>query len=231
MIVAAIITARGGSKGVPKKNIRPLMGKPLVLHTIEVALKSRGINVVVVTTDDSKIREISVSAGASAIERPKELASDASSSADAVLHAIDALAMQGRKPDIVVLLQPTSPGRTAQHVEEALDTYMRQNCRGSVVSVCECEHHPLKSLMVVDGNWVPSKDWATLELPRQDLPKAYRVNGAIYIVGTGDFLAGRHFFAQPFRPYVMPVADSIDIDTEEDFAAAEVALQKRLLAG
>jgi CMP-N-acetylneuraminic acid synthetase len=224
--VTAIITARGGSQGLPGKNIRPLAGRPLIVHSISAAQQCGGVAEVVVTTDDARIRDISVKAGAQVIDRPAALATATASSADAVVHAVDKLSEMGRRPDVIALLQPTSPLRTAAHLRDALSLFVSSGAT-SVVAVCPCEHHPFKTLLHTGGAWVPSKDWGSLEAARQSLPAAWRANGAIYIIETQAFMRERHFFVAPFVAFQMSTDDSIDIDTEADFQAAERALLGR----
>lgn len=151
MEVLAIIPARGGSKGLPRKNIRPLNGKPLIAYTIEESKKSEYINRIVVSTEDKEIAEVSNKYGAKIIKRPLELAKDNTPTIDVVLHTLDDL--KNNEPDIIVLLQPTSPLRTSQDIDNAIKSFIEQDC-DSVVSVCEIEHSPYWSFEIENNNYL-----------------------------------------------------------------------------
>jgi CMP-N-acetylneuraminic acid synthetase len=222
MSTLAIITARGGSKGLPGKNLVLLGGRPLVLWTIEAAQASSSVDRLVVTTDDPEIRAVSERAGAEVIDRPAELASDGARSEDAVLHALDSLAEKGFAPERLVLLQPTSPLRTGDQIDEALA--LLSGGVGSVVSVCEAEHHPYKALTEVDGTLRAIQDPALLSAPRQELPRALRQNGAIYAVSVEDFRSSGRLTHEPMRGYVMDRRTSVDIDDAFDLQVAEALL-------
>lgn len=219
--IYAIITARGGSKGVPRKNVRMLAGKPLIAHTILSALQCAKINRCIVSTEDAEIKEVSIKWGAQVIDRPVELAKDTSLSRDVVKHVLETLAFQKELSDYFVLLQPTSPLRTATHIMESIELLLHSKGCNCVVSMTEAEHHPYKSCIKVNGRLQPVYDYASLETPRQLLPKAYRPNGAIYCMKSVDFLEKQTFFVPPCVPYVMSAEDSVDIDSEKDLAMAE----------
>jgi CMP-N,N'-diacetyllegionaminic acid synthase len=218
----AIITARGGSRGLPGKNIALLGGRPLLVWTIEAAQAASSVDYVVVTTDDAEIRAVSENAGAEVIERPLELAGDRARSEDAVRHALDQLAGQGISPERLVLLQPTSPLRTAAHIDDALALLVEGV--GSVVSVCEAEHHPHKALTELDGVLQAFGDPALLSAPRQALPRALRQNGAIYAVAVEDFRASGRLTHEPMRAFLMDRRTSVDIDDAFDLRVAEALL-------
>jgi CMP-N-acetylneuraminic acid synthetase len=137
----AIIPARGGSKDIPKKNIKPLRGKPLITYTIDYAKKSRCINKVVVSTEDEEIAEISRKYGAEVMERPENLAKGESPTIDVIFHVLKILKMKNYNPDIVVLLQPTSPLRSAKDIDNAIKLFLDSDCE-SVVSVYAVKHPP-----------------------------------------------------------------------------------------
>lgn len=219
--VMAIIPARGGSKGVPRKNLVQIAGRPLIAWTIEAALNCSAVTETWVSTEDDEIADVARALGAGVIARPSELAGDRSSSSDVVRHALLARRdMAAPAPEIFALLQPTSPLRTARHLDDALALF-RGEVR-SVISVCPVDHHPLKMLIeTANGRLVPVGEPEDLERPRQALPPAFRQNGAIYVMRAEDFLAGEGgFLVQPMAPYRMPVRDSIDIDTLADVEAA-----------
>ena len=139
--IIAIIPARGGSKGISRKNIKSLAGKPLIAYSIEAALKSKYINSVVVSTEDEEIAKISEKCGAEVIERPEELAKDEKPTIDVIFQVLEILRMKNHTPDIVVLLQPTSPLRDTEDIDNAIELFLNGGCE-SVVSVCEVEHPP-----------------------------------------------------------------------------------------
>lgn len=224
--ITAIITARGGSKGVPRKNIREVCGKPLVAYSIEAALNCPMIGSCHVSTEDREIGEISRQWGAEVIDRPAELATDTALSSDVVLHALDVLRERKAFPEYFVLLQPTSPLRNAYHLGECLTGYL-QSGKKCGLSITEAEHHPWK-MLIEDGEVIrPVIDTATLESPRQLLPKAFRINGAIYCLASRDFLQQKLFHLDPAFMYVMSREDSLDIDSEMDLHILEYILHNR----
>ena len=223
--ILALIPARGGSKGIPRKNIRLLAGTPLIAYSIEAALKSKYIEKVVVSTEDEEIAEISRRYGAEVIERPKELARDDSPSMDVVFHVLDDLKLKNYNPDIVVLLQPTSPLRRAEDVDNAIKLFLNSDC-GSVVSVCEMEHPPYWSFVIEEGYLKSLFDERYLRMRRQDLAKAYIPNGAIFISRVQTLYKYKEFYCNYNIPYIMPIERSVDIDNELDFMLAELLMKK-----
>ena len=220
----AIITARGGSKGLPGKNLALLAGRPLIAHSIAAALGSTLVRRVVVSTDDDAIAAASRQAGAEVLARPAVLATDTASSVDVVEHALRSLKDGGDAHPDFVLLQPTSPLRSARHLQECLEAFGRSTA-ACAVSVCECEHHPLKALVEREGSWQPvAASWDALHQPRQSLGRACRPNGAIYAMAVDELLRRRCFVFEPMLPFFMSEADSIDIDTAADLARAAAAL-------
>ena len=228
--ITAIITARGGSKGIPRKNVRTVCGKPLIAYSIEAALNCPLIDDWYVTTDDHEIKEVSRRWGAQVIDRPAELATDTALSSDAVSHALHFLKEQGRFPEYFVLLQPTSPLRTAKHLEECLNGFLQSGMK-SGVSITEAEHHPWKMLISGTHGLQPLKDHRSLESPRQMLPKAYRINGSIYCVPSELFLEKRSFFIEPAFTYPMSQLESLDIDSEMDLKILEMILNGEVVVG
>lgn len=224
--IAAIITARGGSKGLPRKNIRLLRGRPLLAHSVEAARGVAAIRDVIVTTDDPEIAAAGAMAGAEIVDRPAALSTDSASSASAVLHALEVLEASNRLPDVVILLQPTSPLRSSAHIASAIRIYQEIE-PGSVVTVCETEHHPYKMLLRSDEGWEPVHDWMSLEAPRQTLVSSFRPNGAIYVVGVHALRSHGSFFVHPVQMMIMPFEDSVDIDSEDDLWMAERVLERR----
>src|ERR1035437_8121405 len=178
MQILYLITARGGSKGVPGKNIRILGEKPLIAYSIEAAKKSIYKGTDVVSTDDDEIAAVAKKYGAEVpFRRPAELATDSASSMDAIMHALDFFSKQNKKFDIVVLLQPTSPLRTSKHIDEAMKL-MQSKKADAIVSVCEAEHHPLWSNTLPENGSMKFFLRDDIKgLNRQQLPKYYRLNG------------------------------------------------------
>ncbi|MEN6554391.1 MAG: acylneuraminate cytidylyltransferase family protein [Methanobacterium sp.] len=226
MNIVAFIPARGGSKGIPKKNIRKLGGKPLIAWTIEQALKCKCLNKIIVSTDDHQISEISKQHGAEVpFLRPKEIAGDASPTIDAVIHAIDFMENQNYTPEIVILLQPTSPLRSFQDIETALKIFIKhQKICNSVVSVSKYDHSPYWSLKMEKGYLKPNFGEEYFKMRRQDIPHLYMPNGSIYISSTNDLRKFKGFFGDKILPYEMPKERSVDIDTMIDFKLAELIL-------
>ena len=217
--VLTIIAARGGSKGLPGKNIRPVGGRPLINWTVEAALAACSVDHVILSTDDDAIAAAASNAGCDVpFRRDAELASDTAASTDVVL---DALA---RVPgyDLFVLLQPTSPLRTAQDIDAAV-TLLVESGADTCVSVTEAVDHPWLTFATDDAALLLPyvKPPAEASLRRQDLPPAWVLNGAIYVARTANFIEKPGFLGQRTVAYSMPHARSLDIDTLEDFATVE----------
>lgn len=226
--VLVIIPARGGSKGIPRKNIKPLNGKPLIYYAIDTA---RAITVdenICVSTDDVEIKSVVEAYGLKVpFLRPDELATDTAGSYEVLLHALDYFEKQGKKYDIVLLLQVTSPFRTAEQVKEALELFRQTNDKDAmVVSVKECPSNPYYDIFEEDQNGFLqiSKGDGTI-YRRQDAPKVYEYNGAIYIMDAHT-LKHTHMHKIPHRvKYVMDAKSSFDLDTMQDWQMAEMMLQ------
>lgn len=222
----AIITARGGSKGLPGKNVKVLNGHPLIAYTIKAAQDSDIFERVIVSTDCTEIAAVSKTYGAEVLARPKELAEDNTSSYDVVAHVLE-IVNDERDYSHFMLLQPTSPLRTARHIQEAVDLYDK-NDYSSLVSITETEITPFKCFVEDkdDSSIKPLFGWEELTMPRQKLPKTYLVNGAIYLCEIKSFLRDKSFFSQVLGVYKMSVTSSIDIDTIDDFVSAEKILNQ-----
>lgn len=227
--VVAIVTARGGSKRFPGKNLALLNGKPLIRYSIDAAVDCPLVTETWVTTDCDRIGKVSRESGAGVIQRPAELAGDVSTSYDTVVHALNYLRNMGKTFDYFALLQPTSPMRNATHLTEAIETLFTNRAANSLVSVCEHEHSPYKSFVSSGGYIEPLFSREKLNLPSQQLPKVLRQNGAIYVIPTEAFLSGPEcFFVEPALAYEMPVSKSIDIDTPDDLLVVEALMAKSL---
>ena len=213
----AVIPARGGSKRLPKKNILNLAGKPMIAWSIDAGIQSRYIDTTIVSSDDTDILKIAKEYGSDTITRPAELASDTATTFDVMKHVIENV----QKHDYIVLLQPTSPLRKADDIDNAINLLMEKEA-DAVVSVSEMEHSPLwANTLPDDKNMQNFLDEKALNKRSQELEKYYRLNGAIYICKTEKFLEEESFFLKEnCFAYEMPKERSIDIDTRFDFDIA-----------
>lgn len=222
--ILAIIPARGGSKRIPGKNIRFLAGEPLICHTIKAALKSKNIGRVIVSTEDDKIAEISRKNGAEVLVRPAEMADDNSKTIDVLFHLLGEVQKENYEPDIIILLQPTSPLRNETDIDQALDFFSRKKCE-SLVGVCELPHPFCWALELKKEFLFPVFGLESLKIRSQDAPKKYICNGAIYIASPSALRKNEGFFSEKTLAYVMPREKSLDIDKESDFKLAELILK------
>lgn len=222
--ILAIIPARGGSKGVPRKNIRELAGKPLIAWTIEEAQKSKYIDRVIVSTEDPEIIRVAQSWNCEVpFVRPKELALDETPTSKVIIHALNNLP----KHDYVLLLQPTSPLRTVEDIDGCIQ-YCEEHRAVSCVSVTEPDKSPYW-MFVLDsmGRMKPLLAQECFMTRRQDLPTVYAINGAIYMARYDWFLQYETFLHEQTLGYVMPRERSLDIDTEFDFELASLLLCRK----
>jgi len=226
--VLGLIVARGGSKGLPGKNLRPLGGKPLVVHTIEAALGCDALDRTVLSSEDAAILAVGREAGCPApFVRPAELAGDRSSTVDVALHAVDWLARhEGFATDVVVMLPATAPLRRAEHIRGALDVLRDDPAAEAVVAVTAPDYPPYWMLSIENGRltWL-FPEGARVD-HRQDLPATYRPNGSIYAIRVPALRAQRSFYPRATAPYVMPREVSVNIDSELDFLAASHLVQR-----
>lgn len=227
--VLAIIPARGGSKGVLRKNTRNFCGKPLIAWTIEEALKCKYIDRLIVSTEDLEIATVAKEFGAEVpFLRPEQLAQDATPGIGPILHALDCLSKQENfNPDLTCTLQCTSPFRKTYHIDEALERIVAGG-HDSIIGVCESEVNPYWMKRIENGR---IKDFITTKINytrRQDLPKVYRLNGAIYIARTAVLLKKGNWYTNNTVPYVMDKASSIDIDDLQDFKIAEFLMKEKM---
>jgi CMP-N,N'-diacetyllegionaminic acid synthase len=223
--ILAIIPARGGSKRVPKKNIKSLFGKPLIYYSINSALQSQYIDKVIVSTEDEEIKDISIQFGAEIVERPNNLAEDESSTIDVVFHVLDMLKENSYEPTLIILIQPTSPLRDNEDIDEAIELFLKSKC-DILMSVCETQHPPFWCLKLEEGFLKPIFDNKYLSMRSQDLEKAYQPNGAIFITRPKDLTINKSFYSENAIPYIMPLEKSVDIDDEFDFMIAEFLMQR-----
>lgn len=222
-----MITARGGSKGLPRKNILPMAGRPLIGWTIVAALGARCVERVIVSTDNKEIAEVALAQGAEVpFLRPAELASDTAGSIAVLRHAVE----QCSGFEYVLLLQPTSPLRTSEDIDSAF-ARMRELGKPSCVSMCEVEESPwLMYSKLGDGCIAPLMPPLPGAGRRQDMPPVYRINGAIYLAKTAWFLQEDTLLGAETLGYEMPRERSIDIDSRADFDRAEQLLSGSLIA-
>lgn len=226
--ILAVIPARGGSKGIPRKNIMDFCGKPLISYSIEAARKSKYIDYVLVSTDDEEIGGISLRFGAKVpFLRPEEIANDTAKSIDVVLHGLGFLKELGENFDYVVLLQPTSPLRTCQDIDAALESLIDIE-RDSLVSVCKVEENPVLMRTIEDNKLKPIMDFREEDLRRQNLPEFYIFNGALYINAVNTLLKEKSFIIEDTIPFVMEKYKSVDIDSMIDVKLAELVLKEKI---
>jgi len=229
MNIFALITARGGSKGLPGKNIRAFCGRPLIAWSIDAALNSSYLDQVIVSTDDREIAKVSRRNGADVpFIRPAELAEDTTPHFDVVDHALKNLT-DANSIDYILLLQPTSPLRTSEDIDAVIDLAVKKNA-DAVVSVCDVDQHPYHMYQQTeDGMLTAFMPEIKGYLRRQDIPPLYVVNGAIYLVKTDIFLKEKSFIPPKTIPYIMPFTRSIDIDNLSDFNLAEMVKKEAFL--
>lgn len=225
MKILGVIPARGGSKGVPNKNMRPLNGQPLIVHTIQAAVASQVFDKLLVTTDSEEIRQIAITAGAEApFLREASLATDTALAVpviqDATKRATD---LFGCEFEAVCMLQPTTPLRSAEDCKNVSEILAADKTLDSVISVVEVSQHPYKMIRKSrDGLMMPFLDWPVENPPRQSLPKVFTYNGAFYLTRTGVLMEAGSFKGTKCHLYEMPFERSVNIDNELDFDLAEI---------
>lgn len=221
--VLAVIPARGGSKGIPGKNIRPVGGRPLLAWTVAAAKASAYVDRTILSSDDPEIIEVALRYGCDVpFQRPSELSSDTTTSVDVALHALELTPGY----DVLVLLQPTSPLRVAADIDAALDLLIETGAP-SCVSVVEAESHPWLAFRQDAGRLQPFCAPPDASLRRQDLPPAYVLNGAVYAVKADALRTGERLFgAGETVPLVMPTERSYDVDTWDDLRIVDELLSK-----
>ena len=218
-----IIPARGGSKGIPQKNIKLLAGKPLVHYTIEVALELFIAGDICVSTDSEEIKTVAEQCGIQVpFLRPQNLATDTTNTRDVLLHAIDFY--KEKNYDTVVLLQPTSPFKTSTHVKEAMQLFTADT--DMVVSVYETDLNPYYNLFEENGDGFLQQSKPSHITRRQDCPKVYAYNGAVYIIKIDSLKQQPINQFKKIIKYTMDKKSSLDIDTMEDWQLAEFYLNQ-----
>lgn len=228
--ILAIIPARGGSKRIPRKNVLDLCGKPVIAYSIEAALNSGVVSRVIVSTDDEEIAQVARQWGAEApFLRPAALAQDNIPGIAPVIHAVYWLGEQkGYRPEYVMLLQPTSPLRTAEDIRATVEIAQEKNA-DAVVSVCRTDHHPYWTKRITeDGCLVDFLPLDHASSQSKDLPVVHALNGAIYLVKRPVLLEQETFYTSNTYAYVMPEERSLDIDTPWQLYLAELVLKDEL---
>jgi len=229
MRALGVIPARGGSKGIPRKNIQLLGGKPLIAHTIEAAKASRRLARFIVSTEDEEIAAAARRCGAEApFVRPARLATDSARAIPVMQHALETMeAMENARFDALVMLQPTTPLRAAADIDGALEL-LEASRADSVISVVDCGgHHPARMKYLEDGRLVDPPFCEAYETqPRQELRPMYLRNGAIYAVRR-EILVKGSLKGGDCRAWIMPQSRSVNIDTPEDLEYARWLLEKK----
>lgn len=230
--ILAIVPARGGSKGIPRKNIRPLNSKPLLAYTATAAMDSRFITRRVLSTDDMEIARIGSEYGLEVpFMRPAHLSTDRSPSLEGFQFTLNELGLrEGYVPDHVIILQPTSPLRNSAHIDEAIEKYLNADA-DSLVSVMKIPHSmtPFSAMYKNDDDYLrPLTELDESRNQRQNKPNYFARNGAaIYITTPSNILANNSLYGKNIVAYEMSKLDSLDIDDEEDWILAEALLEWR----
>jgi len=224
----AIIPARGGSKGVPGKNIKPLRNKPLIAYTIEAAQVAKSIDRAILSTDDEEIADVAQKFGVEIpFIRPAELAKDTSLAIDNYIYTVDRLNAESSKHyNDFIVLQPTSPFRTATDIDNAVELFRKKNA-DSVISVCEASHPPMCAKKIDSS--CALKDYFNINIGnknRQELEPSFMPNGAIFILKLSLLKSHYSYYSDKTYAYVMPSERSVDIDTFFDFEFAEFLMSR-----
>ena len=226
--ILGLVVGRGGSKGIPRKNIRLLAGKPLIAHSVLPGKESKYIDRLIVSSDDVEIIEVAKSYGAEApFVRPAELASDTAKALPVIQHAVQFCEEQeGKKYDFIVYLEPTGPLRIVEDIDGAIEKAVQNNA-DSVVGLMELEDaNPVRVKKIVNGRIEPFCIPEPEGLRRQDQDKAYLRNGSVYVFRRDNVVENNSLWGNDSRPYVMPRERSVNIDEESDFLVAEYFLKK-----
>ncbi|NOR45864.1 MAG: acylneuraminate cytidylyltransferase family protein [Candidatus Delongbacteria bacterium] len=214
--ILSIIPARGGSRGILRKNIATVGNKPLISWTIEASLGSNYITETIVSSDDIEILDIAKSCGSKVLKRPLEISGDDAPSSSVIIHIINELTEQNIFFDYIIFLQPTSPLRNAKNIDDAFKEFFNTDSN-ALISVSEIDNKFLKTLKLNNQGYLEGA--FNNEYPfyrRQDLPKVYLPNGAIYIIKTSIFLEGNSLLPDKTVMYEMDSQSSIDIDSYDD---------------
>jgi len=227
--ILVVIPARGGSKGIPRKNIINICGRPLIDYTIRSALQVDRISDVVVSTEDEEIAIVSKELGAQVpFIRPEHLATDQAQSAPVVIDALKEMEkIKNKKYDAVLMLQPTSPLRTQSHIDKAIDLFFSQECDSVVSVVSVGGTHPFRMKRLVGNQLINYIDQGFWDMrPRQSLPDVYIRNGAIYLISRDVLVDKQQLIGDKCLGYVMNDSESTNIDTPIDLKIAELLLNE-----
>lgn len=226
--ILMIIPARGGSKRLPRKNVLPLAGKPLICWTIEAAINS-GLNArVMVTSDDDEILSVAskyTKSGVICHKRASKLSTDTAATSDVILDAVEAERQAGCNPEIVVLLQPTSPLRRPEHIIDSIALFKNKGGEATVVSVCETDHPKAWIGEINDDGVLTGIDISGAR--SQSYKKNYRLNGAIYIYNVKESLRTNFKMTSNIIAFLMDARSSLDIDSEWDFKQCEYFFHRK----
>lgn len=233
--ILTLVPARGGSKGVPRKNIRPLQGKPLLAWVLGSALKSKYVQRIIVSTEDEEIASVARDYGAEVpFLRPVKLAGDDSPAIDTVLHALHWFQENEKtEADYVLLLQATSPFLLPEDIDRCIEIMAEHRHEtDAVVSIRQVEEHPFWMSRLDERGFLQRFDARGSEIARrQDLPPLYMLNGAIYLCKSSIIKEKRTFTPDRTLGYVMPRERSVDIDTELDLSFAEFLVSQNKKSG
>lgn len=222
-----VIPARGGSKGVPGKNIKLLNGKPMIYYTIEAARDNFSDNEIIVSTDDIEIKNCVEQIGLKVpFLRPSELATDTATTYDVLIHTLEYLKSKDLHPEKLILLQATSPFRNGNHIKQAL-TYYTEDI-DMVVSVKETKSNPYFNIFEEDKNGFLQKSKSGIYTRRQDCPKVWEYNGAIYIINVASLLKTKSLLFNKIVKFEMDEHSSHDIDTPLDWKIADFLIKEKL---
>jgi len=231
MAIIGLIPARGGSKGIPKKNIIMCAGKPLLAYTAKAALSANCFDRVILSTDDVSIADVGREYGLEVpFYRPAEFATDEANSLSVMVHALDWLESYGTVVDAIALLQPTSPLRTVNHIVEAMKIFQTKK-PDTLVSVMQVPHkyHPNALMHFEEGTLTPAVTASDMILRRQDVTPLYARNGPAILILSASQIRRGSFYGGVTMPYVMSKRDSLDIDTAEDLELAATTLRQLAL--
>lgn len=224
----AIIPARGGSKGIPKKNLQIIGGKTLFEWTLSAANGAACVTDVVVSSDDQAVLEICRVKGSNFLWRPSELATDIADSIGVVNHVLDSIPNVEEKYKFFCFLQPTSPFRYSHHIDDAFSRMLEENAEGCI-SVNEGDSESLKQFFCNDGYLQGISNNTFPFTARQQLPPVYKANGAIYLANIAEFKNRKSFLCQKTVPYLMDSISSVDIDTLSDLDNARTLFERKQL--
>jgi len=225
-MILALIPARKNSKSIPNKNMKILSGKPLIYHTITQAKKSKKIDKIVVSSDDKKILEFSENNSVDIIHRPKHLGSHTTSTEQVVIHAVKNLEKKGEPVDTIIILQPTSPLRNHNDIDNAIKKFQKNKC-DLLVSVKKINYSPHWMFYIEKNILKPFIKNGVNISRRQDLPESYILNGAIFVFKRDTIMKKGKIFGGKTIGHIMPNERSIDIDSFEDLKIAERLIKNK----